>query len=104
MLAKLALRSPYRSAVRELPDERTIEHGCHSDEHDADDDLCPRFGFAVLRCRIGRPGNARPSAARVGRTRALTPGSVPGSSFLAAPCWRDRATRRQMAGAGRFVH
>jgi hypothetical protein len=37
------------------------------------------------RYRIGRAGDAHPSAAEVGRTRALTPRSVPGSSFLAAP-------------------
>src|SRR5215475_2056636 len=47
MWGQLALRSAYRSAVRELPDERTIEHGHHCNEHGANDDPCPGFGFAV---------------------------------------------------------
>jgi len=87
--------------VRELPNEWAIEHGCHCDEHEANDEPGPRSGFAVLlSCVHDRPsiaqrsrnGRARDSAPRRGQDwKDPCPDSAgaPGSSFLAAPCWRD---------------
>ena len=110
-MARLALGSPYRSAVRELPDERTIEHGCHCDEHEANDEPGPRLGFAVLfACVHDRPSivkwprRVHTSAAEIGRTRVLTP-----RVRRAVPSWRlsageTRATRPQMARAAYLVH
>src|SRR5262249_45381409 len=88
------------SAVRELPDERTIEHGCHCDEHNADNEPGPRSGFAVLfvcvhhrpsiaqRSRNGRAGDANPWTPQRGQDRkdpCPASAAAPGSSFLAAP-------------------
>jgi hypothetical protein len=56
------------------------------------------------RSRNGRAGNAHPSAAQSGRTRALTPRAVPGSSFWRLLAGETRATRDEMATAGPFVH
>ena len=59
-------------------------------------DLGSRCGLSVFIWTIDRATLAKwprrgcsPGAAEVGRIRALTPRPVPGSSFLAAPCWRD---------------
>ena len=98
-------------AVREFPDERTIEHGCHCDEREANDEPGPRLGFAVpFACVHDRPSIVkwpRPvhaSAAGIGRIRALTPRvrrAVPSSRLRAG---ETRATRAQMVRAAYLLH
>jgi len=50
--------------VRELPDERTIEHDRHRDERETDDNPCPQFGFAVLFVCVHRVHH-RPTIAKL---------------------------------------
>ena len=94
------------------PDERTIEHGCHGDQHDADDapglwfgSRCRLFAFTIARCsrnalEMAAPGctprrgrdwkDPCPHSARAGQF--LPDGSVLERPEPHAVRWRGRDT------------